>query len=323
MGKIPGDIFTPVRGAGLKGSHITKTVRGQEVVTRWPRPRGRAKTSKQQQLQDDFAAATVIMKVMDSMIQWFALEVSKVGPLMPRDILMWQLYGRPYTFIMPDGRKVYPVAAMQDASELLDSIYQLPSGILVRGATLWQGLPVGDPGLVLTIQPDLSLGWSPGSVPVNPQAFLQVPPIRADIGSSGFGANAFAGRPALPTSDTTCNGIRLWVTNPGSGNQILGGLYEADPTNHSLSGATLIAQSTAQTLVAGLNDMAFGSPQLMHVNTWYFYGFAILGSGTVNFAPAPGGLAGSYFGQSTSTLPNPQPGGVAQFFGDNVGCWAY
>lgn len=157
MPKVPGDIFYPLRGAGLRGSHYVRHFRGQEVIARWPKPRGKARSAAQQQAQDDFAGACIIIKNMDPLAQAFAAAVAEDAPLLPRDILMWQLFGQAIYFVMPDGRKVFSMAAMQDVSLLLDSIWQQKGGILYRDGTLWKGLKAGTAGQYLRIDPATGL----------------------------------------------------------------------------------------------------------------------------------------------------------------------
>lgn len=165
MPKIPGDIFYPGRGAGLRGSHYVTTNRTGTFVSKWPKPRGPAKSPAQQRAQDDFAAACVIIKNIDPLMQAVARDVSRYTPLLPRDFLMMQLFQRAFHFVLPDGSKVYSMAAMQDVSALLDAIWQEKNGLLLRDDSLWKGLPPGTPTQVLSVDLDGNVVWQDPTVP--------------------------------------------------------------------------------------------------------------------------------------------------------------
>ncbi len=151
MAKIPGDIFHPRRGSGLRGSHYVYEGRAGTVVARWPRKRGAAKSPAQAQAQTDFAAACWIIKNMDALAQELSTAVAAGAPLLPRDVLMWQLFNKAFYFVMPDGRKVFSMAAMQDVSLLLDALAQLKGDLLTRGDDWWQPLRPDDPTQALTL----------------------------------------------------------------------------------------------------------------------------------------------------------------------------
>lgn len=71
--------------------------------------------------------------------------------LMPRDIFTAALAGRLWYFTAPNGRKIFSRSAKRDMSESLDILWQDVGGLLVRGVTGWEGLPVGEVGQVLVV----------------------------------------------------------------------------------------------------------------------------------------------------------------------------
>lgn len=159
MAKIPGDIFNPHRGAGLKGINYVYQRAGSTFVAKWPKPFGPARSPAQAKARQDFATAMLVIKNTDPSAQAFAAEVAKGAPLLPRDLMMAQLFQRAFYFVLSDGRKVFSMTAMQDVSLLLDTLEQTPGGILVRRGTFWEGLVPALPGQVVVADADLNPQW--------------------------------------------------------------------------------------------------------------------------------------------------------------------
>lgn len=58
---------------------------------------------------------------------------------MPRDLITSMMYGRLAMFIMPDGRKLWPVVAQTDVSDALDTLSQRDGDTLIRRNGRWTG----------------------------------------------------------------------------------------------------------------------------------------------------------------------------------------
>ncbi len=124
---------------------------GVERVRAWPKKRGKNLQQKTKDQNSKFANCSWAIKFLPAIVQAQAMEATKGLPLLPRDVLMQQLYGRFCAVKLPDGRVIYPMVARQDISESLDILSQVPGTILVRGEQFWFGLEPGDPGDVLSV----------------------------------------------------------------------------------------------------------------------------------------------------------------------------
>ena len=63
-------------------------------------------------------------------------------PLYPRDIWTSWLFNKFATFILPDGRKMFPVTSRNEVSNGLDAISQNENDLLIRGPDYWQSMPI-------------------------------------------------------------------------------------------------------------------------------------------------------------------------------------
>lgn len=303
MPKLPGNMTYPRRGAALRGVGYVRQGRNQQVFSSWPKPRGKAKTALQAQTESDFAAACIIVKNMDPLFQDFARQVAKETPLLPRDLLFRQLYRRPYWFYMPDGRKVFPVAAMQDVSLLLDAVWQLENGLLVRGPTWWQGLPPGAPKSVLTVQSDESLGWSAGASGIGGAWWLGPDRVFPSDSGSGIDGGYFAAYPFSPTADISLTAVNVIAATVASGMKAAGAIYEADLTTRAFNGGALLAAGALQNLALGLNTLPLPTSAVLQKGHWYWGGIWLSGSGTNNFAALAYNAYWAYMPASGSSLP--------------------
>lgn len=135
----------------FKNSVMFDVSNGVERVRAWPKKRGRPKSNKTRQQNALFTECSWAIKFLPGILHAQAIQATKGTPLLPRDILMQQMFGRFCAVKLPDGRRIYPMAARQDISESLDILSQVPGTILVRGPEFWYGLEPGDPGDVLSI----------------------------------------------------------------------------------------------------------------------------------------------------------------------------
>jgi len=133
---------------------------GKERVRAWPKKRGAAFRAKVKQLNDDFRQAQIACKYWDPRN---IVEVDKMRsgtPILIRDLQTMMMYNRFTTFVLPDGRKIYPMAARQDVSDSLDAICPLPGALLVRTADGWRFVePPTDPEFVLATDSTLEPNW--------------------------------------------------------------------------------------------------------------------------------------------------------------------
>lgn len=112
---------------------------GAERVRAWPPSKGRRRSTKQRQLEDQFRLVQLATKFMAPMA-YAAIEVATRGtPLLPRDVMTMQLYNRLGGFILPDGRRLYPVTARTDVEQALDTITQTSGEVLRKTEAGWEG----------------------------------------------------------------------------------------------------------------------------------------------------------------------------------------
>lgn len=119
---------------------------GKERARKWPRPRGKAKTEAQAEQQDWFRQMQWATKYMDSRLMMQAMMAVQGTPLLPRDVLTMLHAGRLLAFNLEDGRRIFPVQAVQDVSQSLDVLGQEPGMILRRGSQYWEGVQQPTPG---------------------------------------------------------------------------------------------------------------------------------------------------------------------------------
>lgn len=126
-----------LKGPSLRGAVYFRVVRGQLQAVVWPRKRGRPKTKAGRYHVTWFTAANYMARYSEQSIQTLTRAMSAGTPFYPRDIQLMFMSGR-YGFISdPDGKRVYPMAAVQDVSNSLDIIAQEPGDVLTRGADRW------------------------------------------------------------------------------------------------------------------------------------------------------------------------------------------
>lgn len=90
---------------------------------------------------------------------------------LPRDLLFQSFYGRLGFIIDTPAGKIYPMAALQDVSQVLDALGLEKGDMLARGDTYWQKIPAGTDGYILTFNETTGIpSWQPnaGGGGVNP-----------------------------------------------------------------------------------------------------------------------------------------------------------
>jgi hypothetical protein len=303
----PGQNMIPRRGASLRGVGIWKeTPRYGQVFQKHPK-RQPARTAGEAQNRQTLAAAARIVGLMSPEQLTLSREISEISQLAARDFAMIMLFTRAFYVIMPDGRKVYSMASMQDTSQLLDVLGQTPGNILMRGDTWWSSIPPGAVNQVLTMLDAKTAGWKNassggGGLPIwmqpnqiNPHSGATINPGNVDL------------LPVLNPLNVTATGLKVFSTSPGSGKQLAACIY-ADNGNTPVGGA-LIASSAAVTAIAGVNLMPFTAPVALSADTVYWYGINVF-SGSGNFQAA--GLATTrndycFFAQAGASFPSACP----------------
>lgn len=141
----------PKRRPTLKGNVMIDVSHGDERARAWPRGRGKPKTAEEKRRQDKFAAANLATKYIAPQIAVDFTDAVKGTPLLPRDLLISQMYDRLASFILADGKERFPMVARTDVSEALDALANQPGQILQRGNEWWEGRQLG-PGTVAPYQ---------------------------------------------------------------------------------------------------------------------------------------------------------------------------
>ncbi len=147
-------------------------------------------------------------------------EAVKGTPLLPRDIMTMLMSGRLCSLGMVDGRILYPMAAVQDISQSLDIITQVPGMVLRRGPVLWEAYEIPTPELDYTMIDDqvLTVATNLITIPTLDQGaadvILKISSRGTNATPNGFirfngdaGNNYFARR---------WNSAGVTLTNPGA-----------------------------------------------------------------------------------------------------------
>lgn len=320
----PDGFFIPRRGAYLKGLGVWRWQGDKLYFQRAPRKQPTPRTDAEAFNRSTLYWSTQVVKIMDAYQREFSSYMSRNSQLAAQDFMYISLFGRVGHLVRRDGTKVFSMAAMQDVSQLLDALYQLKGGILVRGDTWWEGLAIGDPGKVLGVTSPGELGFvdQTPAFAGHTDEWMQPPPMSPSTNSTNFGGNAFAAIPIYPNDAFNLAGVRVWMSNAGSGHTAYAGLYKAPSSSPILTGATKIAQGTAQTLVPGLNSLPFNSAAPVTQRDWYWLGLTILGAGNVNMAARDYNRSLGFFAQTTGTLPNTAPTATLTS-GNSMSQWGY
>lgn len=146
---------TKNRRPAFKGTLVQRVSHGREVVSKWPKKQGKATLAKTKDNRDWFRAASYAAKYLDPKTQKILASMRVGTPILPRDLAFAMFAGRLFSFKLQDGRKIYSMAAMQDISESLDVIGQLPGSMLWRGPEWWTySTAPAKAGLFLQSQPN-------------------------------------------------------------------------------------------------------------------------------------------------------------------------
>jgi hypothetical protein len=269
-----------------------------------------------------FLQAQWATKYWAPQVQRQIAEATRGTPMMPRDVMTMIMAGRFNAIQMADGRIIYSMAAVQDISESLDILSQTKGSMLYRNNTLWQGVPPGSPGQVLTFTglnsaPAWTGAGGGGGVGYQP---LPQPLFQMEAGNV-FVGNAWAGIPIYIDQTLSITGIRLAVFDGSAGHTAVVGLYTSGATGRP---DQLVAQGTNPVTLTDntVVELPFDAPPTLPAGGRYYLGPLILGAGNVNLAYSAFAYPQFHFATSLVILPSTAP---AVTFGraNNGSYWSY
>lgn len=143
---------------------MVDTVRGALRVRKWPKKYGKPRSALQAWWIDWFRQANLLAKYVDGMTAARAITLTKGTGLYPRDIILKAMRGRLYYWTDENGKKWFPMAAVQNITDTLDVLAQTVGSVLVRAVDRWRAPDPGNLNDVLTLQGTPPVpAWSPGA----------------------------------------------------------------------------------------------------------------------------------------------------------------
>lgn len=143
----------------FRGAIVVDQTRGSLRIRAWPRKRGKPRHPEVIRTTGWFSWQIRAWNVLPARVRMDAAAMANRTPWLPRDLWLAAQAGRLWAIDLEDGTTIWPMAAIHTLSESLDILTQAPGSLIVRGPTLWQPIPAGPAGYVLT-----SAG--PGQVPI-------------------------------------------------------------------------------------------------------------------------------------------------------------
>lgn len=208
-------------------------------VSAWPQRQVKKKSQAQQDAMDWFAAANRLYKLIPAEDQLLFERYAKGTRFYPRDLFLMCLAGRLGTIYHPDGRKLYPMAARRDVSDLLDVLSQTDGTMLRRINGLWEPITPGAPGQVLTM-----LGATPTWVD------LPTPPAGGGF-NGGFLAGtglavstsnfATKGLVIVPQTDLEVTAISAWIAAAAISDEYAATIAELDDASPTAAIVAILA----------------------------------------------------------------------------------
>lgn len=160
MAIIQNDGKRSLRRPSMKGRLMLDVVEGQERARSWPSSRGKNLHPVVKEQMEWFRQAQWATKYMAPEMYMAAVEATKRGPILPRDVLTMMMSGRMLAFTGPDGRTIWSTAVATDVSVSLDVLSDVVGAMLVRTPEGWRGILPTIPGQVLTCNgPDEVPSW--------------------------------------------------------------------------------------------------------------------------------------------------------------------
>lgn len=281
------------KGLALRGKLQITVKRGQLIAAGWPRKRGKPKSAKTREQNEWFRQANLLAKYADGDAQWMAIEITKNGPLYPRDIMMSAMKGRLFEVLIIDGQEFTAVAVRDDVSHDLDLLAGTALGTLMfRGPELWQSLVPGTLGQVITSNGPTALPTyqPPGGAAA--ASYFQT----GSLGSTSGSANATKGVPFKAALAFTIFGIAARV-DAVSGETYVGRVLERNATRKILA----ISGSSSPITITVTGEQfiwaAFAVPVAIVAGSIYCLAFSRTDGGDTDvnpmfFAPTTEGVVG-------------------------------
>lgn len=251
------------RQPSLRGVLMTDTVKGQLRVRAWPTARGKPKSQAQADQQEWFRQVQKAANYVapDMMLQFY--EATQGTPLLPRDILTHLLSGRALMFVLPDGRKMYPMIFRNSVEEALDAITQTPGDLLLRTEEGWRGVEFqGSGGLEPGNAPDIATftPWaSDGLLPTWDPTEMGYPVLHGGTYEGVRAARGWAAPPRDLTGDfkisarlagnAPSSSSKFWgiyVGNRAANKLIVNGFYSEGPGNIYYGRAAFVGDGVAR-----------------------------------------------------------------------------
>lgn len=92
--------------------------------------------------------------MFDYLAPQFAVDLTnatKDTALYPRDILTSMMFNKFISFVLPDGKVLYPMTSLVEVSKALDAITQTQGKIIIRGEQYWEAVNPSAGGAISTI----------------------------------------------------------------------------------------------------------------------------------------------------------------------------
>lgn len=272
----------PIRLPSFRGQFYYRYWRGKLVVSAWPRHKYSNPSARQLAARQLMKEAAEAAKHVDPAQVAISYEYSHGTQALPRDLLYQSFYGRLGFIIETDEGRIYPMAALQDVSEVLDALGLNDGDILYRAENYWTAIPIGLEGQVLTVSPGGIPQWQVaggGGVAFSGAAVKRtsnwslagatttgVPWQAAEYDTDGFWSSGAATRLTIPAG---VNKVSL-----------SGGLYGTSSVSNQListlvkNGARTELTPSQECDTPGNDAVSFGSGPIPVVQGDYFELFA-------------------------------------------------
>lgn len=319
----PGQTLVPRRGASLRGIGIWKeNKRYGQVFQKHPK-RQPAVSEAERLNRETLGAAARIAGVMSAEQQQLSREIAAISQLAERDFLIIQLFTRAFYIIMPNGKRVYSMASLQDTSQLLDVLSQTPGSLLFKGPDWWTGLLIGTPGQVLTAGAGGLPEWAAGASGGGPPDRFLSPPYLNCFNGGNFNRDNPAFLGIVPTQNQALTGLKVMCKAANTGCVLVSSIYQADASGN-LSGGTLLSQSAAIQTAVGLMTLPFAAPVNVTAGQSYWIGLLSHGgSANPQFMTTQNGENSLFFGWSSTTMPASPSSQTATGAAPQFTWWAY
>lgn len=232
----------------------------------WPTPRGKPKTKEQREAQELFRTVQKAAQYFAPEMLAYIYKATANSPLLVRDVVTMQLYGRWLAITLDSGRQLYPMTAINEVSEALDVLGNAIGAYLVRHADGWRAsstLPLASPHMrQATIRRSANLAQGTGNFERLPFDQVLDDPEGWWVGNPDFGW-----RPDTPgfyylrltVRRTAATISRVWMRNLASGLMVADGADR--PGGQTAQVSAMLYLDGATTITSGGNASATGTVQ--------------------------------------------------------------